>query len=85
VPRFASELDLADGTRRLAERLAKEAEDRGLANGRNPAGVAAGCVYEAAQERSDEVTQQGLGAVAEVSAVTVRSRWREVRERIVSE
>jgi transcription initiation factor TFIIB len=82
---LASELDLPDETRRLAERLATEAEDRGLANGRNPAGVAAGCLYEAAQELHDEVTQQGLGEAAEVSAVTVRSRWREVRERIATE
>ena len=85
VPRFASELELSDETRRLAERLANEAEENGLANGRNPAGVSAGCLYEAAQERREEVTQRTLGNLAEVSEVTVRSRWREVRETIVNE
>ena len=85
VPRFVSELELSDKTRRLAERLANEAEASGLANGRNPAGVAAGCLYEVAQEQREEVTQRALGTSADVSAVTVRSRWREVRETVVDD
>lgn len=85
VPRFVSELELSDETRRVAERLAKEAEESGLANGRNPGGVAAGCLYEAAQEHREDVTQRALGNSADVSAVTVRSRWREVRETVVDD
>jgi len=84
VPRLASELGLSDAVRRIAEQFAIEAEDDGLANGRNPAGVATGCLYEAAQDQREEVTQRELGNAAEVSAVTVRSRWRELRERIVT-
>lgn len=85
VPRFVSELELSDEMRRLAERLANEAEANGLVNGRNPAGVAAGCLYEAAQEQREEVTQRALGTSADVSAVTIRSRWREVRETVVDD
>jgi len=80
VPRLASELGLSDEMRNLAEHLAKEAEDRGLANGRNPAGVAAGCVYEAAQKYNAEITQRKLGECADVSTMTVRNRWREIEQ-----
>jgi transcription initiation factor TFIIB len=48
IPRMVSHLELSDETRRLAERLAERAKEQGLANGRNPAGVAAGCLYEVA-------------------------------------
>ena len=80
VPRIASDLELSDETRRRAERLAEHAENHGLANGRNPVGVAAGCLYEAARENRGEVTQTELSECADVSPVTVRKRWREIQE-----
>lgn len=80
VRRLASDLELSDETRRRAERLAKRAEEHGMANGRNPAGVAAGCLYEAARENGGEVTQTELGECADVSPMTVRKRWQEVQE-----
>jgi len=79
VPRISSEVGLSDEVRRLAEKLAQEAEDQGLANGRNPAGVAAGCLYEAASQNREEVTQSELGKCADVSAMTVLTRWKEAQ------
>jgi len=80
VPRLASELELSDETRRQADGLAKRAEEHGMANGRNPAGVAAGCLYEVARENHGSVTQTELGEFADASPMTVRKRWREIQE-----
>jgi transcription initiation factor TFIIB len=64
----------------MAERLASMTEDHGLANGGNPAGVAAGWLYEAAGRTGKTVTQRKLGEAADVSRMTVRERWREARQ-----
>ena len=80
VPRLVSELGVSQEVRQVAERLAKKAENHRLANGRNPVGVAAGCLYEATQRRSECVTQCELGACADVSPKTVRDRWRELKQ-----
>lgn len=75
IPRFASELDLPDDVERRALELAAEADDRGLTVGRNPSGVAAGCLYTAAQERSVTLTQRQAADVADVSPVTLRKTY----------
>ena len=79
VPRVTSALDLSGGTRQRAAALAKQAVRTGVANGYNPGGVAAGCVYQAAQEQGERVTQAALADAAEVTPMTVRARWNELQ------
>jgi transcription initiation factor TFIIB len=79
VPRVTSALDLSAGTRQRAAALAKQAVRTGVANGYNPAGVAAGCVYQAAREQDERVTQAALADAAEVTPMTVRARWNELQ------
>jgi transcription initiation factor TFIIB len=78
VPRLVSELGLGERVEREARELAEQAMDDGVANGRNPAGVAAGCVYAAADGHAAPVTQVEIGREAGVSEFTVRKRWEEV-------
>jgi transcription initiation factor TFIIB len=79
VPRFASDIELSEKTRHRAEKLATRANEQGLANGCNPAGLAAACLYTAAQERCERVTQANLAEVADVTPVTIRARWEELQ------
>jgi transcription initiation factor TFIIB len=79
IPRLVSELSLSDGTRQLAEDLAERAVEAGIGNGCHPGGLAAGCVYAAAQSRLERVTQTELAECVDVTPVTVRSRWVELR------
>jgi len=79
VPRVTSALELSAGTRQRAADLAGQAARTGVANGCNPAGVAAGCVYQAARERGERVTQAALADAAEVSPMTIRARWNELQ------
>ncbi|AXG08510.1 transcription initiation factor IIB [Haloplanus rubicundus] len=79
VPKVTSALGLSAGTRQRAAALAKQAVRTGVANGYNPAGVAAGCVYQAAREQDERVTQAALADAAEVTPMTVRVRSNELQ------
>jgi transcription initiation factor TFIIB len=75
VPRFASELDLPAEVRRRAESRADAAREAGVDNGRNPCGVAAACIYAAAEAAGVALTQQEAADVADVTPVTLRSAY----------
>jgi transcription initiation factor TFIIB len=80
VPRFATALELPTGVRSLAEELVADARERGLVAGRNPAGVAAACLYTAAQRRDVDLTQAEAAAEADVTPVTLRNTYTELQE-----
>jgi transcription initiation factor TFIIB len=80
VPRFASELDLSPAVESEARELAATARDRGLDNGRNPCGVAAACLYAAAENTETDLTQKEAADAAGVTPVTLRTTYYELRE-----
>ncbi|WP_123539305.1 transcription initiation factor IIB [Halosimplex salinum] len=80
IPRFASELDVSDTVRQRAFELAKSAEETIISNGCQPTGVAAACLYKAAREQGQFLTQTDLAEVAETTPVTIRTRWNELEE-----
>jgi len=79
LPRFASELDLDPTVERRARGLAERAREEGIDNGKNPSGVAAACLYTAAVEEGVALTQAEAAAVADVTPVTLRSTYTELR------
>ncbi|WP_254543097.1 transcription initiation factor IIB [Halomarina pelagica] len=80
LARFATELDLPAAVERRARDLAGEAAERGLVSGRNPAGVAAACLYTAADEVDHAITQRRVAAVADVTPVTLRSTYYDLTD-----
>ncbi|WP_313692110.1 transcription initiation factor IIB [Halorarum halobium] len=78
VARLASAVGASSAVEHLAQRLARDAVDAGIANGRNPNGVAAGCVYVAGIDLAERVTQADLGEASGVTPVTIRNRVREL-------
>jgi transcription initiation factor TFIIB len=75
LPRFASKLGLPTAVERRARTLAERARESGIDNGRNPGGVAAACLYLAAEREDVPLTQQEAAAVADVTPVTLRSTY----------
>ena len=75
LPRFASDLGCSTDVERRAGELAARAVSEGIANGRNPVGVAAACLYTAARELGADCTQQEAADVADVTPVTVRRTY----------
>lgn len=79
VPKLASMLDSSPAIQKRAVDLAQQAGACGAASGYNPAGVAAGCVYQAAREQDERITQAALADVAEITPMTVRARWKQIQ------
>jgi transcription initiation factor TFIIB len=75
LARFASQLDLPQAVERRARSLVKRAREEGIDNGRNPGGVAAACLYTAAEREETSLTQREVADVADVTPVTVRSTY----------
>jgi len=82
IPRCASACDasIPSSIQHRATELAAMATDHGLANGTNPAGVAAACLYLAGREHDRGLTQTELAAAASVSPTTLRERYYELQE-----
>lgn len=82
LPRYASELDLENDVERRADRYATRLREANRIGGRNPSGVAAGCLYTATRSvpTAESITQAAAADVADVSPATVRSTVDELRE-----
>ncbi len=72
--------DVPESVVHRATELARVAEHSGVANGRHPAGVAGACVYLAGREHDASITQIDVAECADVSPVTLRKRYYELRE-----
>jgi len=80
LARFASDLDVPREVEQRARDLAERAHEEHLVAGRNPAGVAAACLYTAADERAYPLTQREAADAADVTPVTLRSTYVELSE-----
>ncbi|WP_222913464.1 transcription initiation factor IIB family protein [Natrinema sp. SYSU A 869] len=80
IPRLATELEVPAQVRRRALELAQEARERGLTIGYRPSGVAAGCLYLAAQRVGLCLSQQRIADIAGTSPNTLRSRRDDLLE-----
>jgi transcription initiation factor TFIIB len=78
VPRLVSADDATETVMAGSTALARSL-DTEMYNGSNPAGVAAACVYAVVQQADIPITQTELAAAADVSTVTIRSHWQEIR------
>lgn len=76
--RFTSELDVDAETVHLARELLEAAEGTSAFNGKSPVGLAAAAIYAASRLTGLGLTQDQVGAVADVSNVTIRNRYTEL-------
>ena len=80
LPRFASQLDLPTDVERKAADLVERGREENLISGRNPGGFAAACLYAAARGTDHRLTQAAAAEVADVTPVTLRSSYRDLRD-----
>ena len=78
VGRIVSELDCSGDTTRQARQLIEAATAQGVHSGKSPVGIAASAVYAAGKLCGENITQDDVSEVADVSNVTIRNRYREV-------
>lgn len=77
VPRYCSELGLADKVEFKANEIIDETSELGLLSGKSPTGYAAAAIYAAALLCGQKVTQRDVSDVADVTSVTIRTRYQE--------
>jgi len=84
IERFGTELDLPDGIVVVAKRIledAFEADPQAISGGTSPAGTAGAVLYLAADSNGiDGADEDALGTVTDTSQVTVRNRYKELRD-----
>ncbi|MFD1588187.1 transcription initiation factor IIB family protein [Halorientalis brevis] len=79
VPSLASAVGLPMTVERQASQIAAEADDQGVACGKDPCGVAAACLKVAADEQGLSVTQATVADAADVCIPTVRAGQRAIQ------
>jgi len=82
VPRYINALKLSGEAQESAVQLLKNAMKKGLVSGRSPTGVSAAAVYIAGALAGERRTQKEVADVAGVTEVTIRNRYRELKEQL---
>ncbi len=82
VPRYINALKLSGEAQEKSIALLKEAMAKGLVSGRSPTGVSAAAVYIAGALAGERRTQKEVADVAGVTEVTIRNRYRELKEQL---
>ncbi len=82
VPRYVAALKLSGGAQEKAMALLKQAMKKGLISGRSPTGVSAAAVYIAGALVGERRTQKEVADVAGVTEVTIRNRYRELKQEL---
>ena len=80
--RFISELNLSQTCQKLAKKIIKMAEMRGLTSGRGPTGVCAAAIYAASILSQERRTQRKIAKISQVTEVTIRNRFSELIENL---
>jgi len=82
LTRFVSELELSNECHKIAKKVIKMAELRGLTSGRGPTGVCAAAIYAASIITKERRTQRSIAKTSQVTEVTVRNRFNELVENL---
>lgn len=78
IPRFAEALDLSSRVQRRASEIIEAARLQGITAGKDPTGLAAATLYIASIQEGERRTQREIAAIARVTEVTVRNRYKEM-------
>lgn len=82
VPRYVNSLKLSGEAQEKSVELLKQAMKKGLVSGRSPTGVSAAAVYIAGALCGERRTQKEVADVAGVTEVTIRNRYRELKDQL---
>lgn len=80
IPKIVSRLNLSRQAQDIALEIVGQARRLGLAAGKDPSGLAAAAVYLATLRTQEKRTQRQVAEAAEVTEVTVRTRYRELAD-----
>ena len=79
ISRIASRAGLSEKITRQARDIIKKAEQKKIASGKHPMGLAAAALYFICVKNEADVTQKEIAHAAKVSEVTIRNRLKGLR------
>jgi len=83
IARLANLMKVSAKTERLALQLYKATKATTIQDGKSPSGLAAAYIYIASVMNSENIPQREVAAVADITDVTVRHRYKEILENFV--
>ncbi len=80
VAKIASKIGLSEKTKRYAIEILRKAEENKISSGKNPMGLAAAALYAACVSTGENKTQRDLSEAASITEVTIRNRYKGLKE-----
>ena len=80
IARISSKLAIPEKTKRYAVKVLQEVQERKESSGKDPMGLAASALYLACVKNGVSITQRDLAEAAGVTEVTIRNRYKSLRE-----
>ena len=80
IPRISSKLKVTEKIKRFAAKILKETQERQETAGKDPMGLAAAALYYSCVKNGISITQLDLAEAANVTEVTIRNRYKALKE-----
>ncbi len=80
ISKIASRAEISMQTQQSAIKVLKDARKKGVVAGKDPMGLAAAALYVACVLTGEKKTQKQISEIANVTEVTVRNRYKGLRE-----
>ncbi len=80
ISKIASRAEISIQTQQSAIKVLKDARKKGVVAGKDPMGLAAAALYVACVLMGEKKTQKEIAEIANVTEVTVRNRYKGLRE-----
>jgi transcription initiation factor TFIIB len=80
VARIASKIGIAEKTKRYSIKVLKEAQKNEVSAGKDPMGLAAAALYLSCVKNGEDKTQRDIAESANVTEVTIRNRYKGLKE-----
>jgi len=80
ISKVATSVEISMPTQQRAIRIINEAKKKGIVTGKDPMGLAASSLYVACVLEGEKKTQKEIAEVANVTEVTVRNRYKGLKE-----
>ncbi len=80
IARISSKLEIPEKTKRYAVKVLQEAQDRKESAGKDPMGLAATALYLSCVKNGVSITQRDLAEAAGVTEVTIRNRYKGLKD-----
>jgi transcription initiation factor TFIIB len=82
VPKIAAKAGIREETQRKAVEILIKAEKLKTTAGKDPMGLAAAALYIACKMNDEKFTQKKISDAAEVTEVTIRNRYKTLKEEL---